>query len=90
MGKKILVSEFTLNNYDNLTLCCEQEFENTFYTSNYSLVDDAEYFKADFESIEDHDKELKMDISYKVLKWLQSQGFDTKEWEDLRDIIEED
>lgn len=44
--------------YDDLSLCCTKDFDNKFYTNNYSLVDNEEYFEATFKDIKDHDREL--------------------------------
>ena len=53
-------------------------------------LDEIDGGECPLKSITEHDKELKRDISYKVLKFLKGNGFDLSEWEDLQQIIEED
>lgn len=52
MSKKVYISGNTANCFDEFTLCCIKDFENKFLTNNSSLVDDKEYFYADFKSVE--------------------------------------
>ena len=54
---KVYVDDELLIN-DDLSLCCTKDFDNKFYTNNYSLIDNEEYFEADFKSIKTHDREL--------------------------------
>ena len=56
--------------YDDLSLCCTKNFDNTFYTNNYSLIDNEEYFEAYFQSIKTHDRELVAKVLEKVKKEL--------------------
>ena len=52
--------------YDDLSLCCTKDFDNKFYTNNYSLVDNEEYFEATFKDIKDHDRELVRQVCEKI------------------------
>ncbi len=52
--------------YDDLSLCCTKDFDNKFYTNNYSLVDNEEYFEATFKDIKDHNRELVAKVLDKV------------------------
>ena len=55
--------------YDDLSLCCSKDFDNKFYTNNYSLVDNEEYFEATFKDIKDHDRELVRQVCEKIEDW---------------------
>ena len=52
MSKKVYISGNTANCFNEFTLCCTKDFENKFLTNNSSIVDNEEYFYADFESVE--------------------------------------
>lgn len=52
--------------YDDFNLCCTKNFDNTFYTNNYSLIDNEECFEAYFQSIKDHDRELVKEVCEKI------------------------
>ena len=52
MSKKIFISGNTINGFNSFTLCCTKDFDNKFFTNNSSLVDNEEYFYADFKSVE--------------------------------------
>ena len=52
--------------YDDFSLCCTKNFDNTFYTNNYSLIDNEEYFEAYFQSIKSHDRELVRQVCEKI------------------------
>lgn len=52
--------------YDDFSLCCTKNFDNTFYTNNYSLIDNEEYFEAYFQSIKAHDRELVRQVCEKI------------------------
>lgn len=52
MGKKVYISGNTTNCFNEFTLCCTKDFENKFLTNNSSIVDNEEYFYADFKSVE--------------------------------------
>ena len=52
--------------YDDFSLCCTKNFDNTFYTNNYSLIDNEEYFEAYFQSIKSHDRELVKKVCGKI------------------------
>lgn len=52
--------------YDDFSLCCTKNFDNTFYTNNYSLIDNEEYFEAYFQSIKSHDRELVRRVCEKI------------------------
>ena len=39
--------------YDDFSLCCTKNFDNTFYTNNYSLIDNEEYFEAYFQKLKE-------------------------------------
>lgn len=52
--------------YDDFSLCCTKKFDNTFYTNNYSLIDNEEYFEAYFQSIKTHDRELVKEVCEKI------------------------
>lgn len=59
--------------YDDFSLCCTKNFDNTFYTNNYSLIDNEEYFEAYFQSIKSHDRELVRQVCEKIRKEIESQ-----------------
>ena len=52
MSKKVYISGNTANCFNEFTLCCTKDFDNKFLTNNSSVVDNEEYFYADFESVE--------------------------------------
>lgn len=52
--------------YDDFSLCCTKNFDNTFYTNNYSLIDNEEYFEAYFQSIKTHDRKLVKEVCEKI------------------------
>ena len=52
MGKKIYISGNTINGFDSFSLICTKDFENKIFTNDSSLVDNEEYFYADFKSVE--------------------------------------
>ena len=56
--------------YDDFSLCCTKNFDNTFYTNNYSLIDNEEYFEAYFQSIKTHDRELVKEVCEKIKEQL--------------------
>ena len=58
--------------YDDFSLCCTKNFDNTFYTNNYSLIDNEEYFEAYFQSIKSHDRELVRQVCEKIRKTIAS------------------
>lgn len=58
--------------YDDFSLCCTKNFDNTFYTNNYSLIDNEEYFEAYFQSIKTHDRALVNEVCEKIRSDLQS------------------
>lgn len=62
---KVYVDDELLIN-DDLSLCCTKDFDNKFYTNNYSLIDNEEYFEADFKSIKSHDRELVKEVCEKI------------------------
>lgn len=62
---KVYVDEELLI-YDDFNLCCTKNFDNTFYTNNYSLIDNEEYFEAYFQSIKSHDRELVKEVCEKI------------------------
>lgn len=59
--------------YDDFSLCCTKNFDNTFYTNNYSLIDNEEYFEAYFQSIKSHDRELVKEVCEKIREHLSEQ-----------------
>lgn len=65
---KVYVDEELLI-YDDFNLCCTKNFDNTFYTNNYSLIDNEEYFEAYFQSIKSHDRELVKEVCEKIEDW---------------------
>ena len=62
---KVYVDDELLIN-DDLSLCCTKDFDNKFYTNNYSLVDNEEYFEATFKDIKAHDRELVKEVCEKI------------------------
>ena len=62
---KVYVDDELLIN-DDLSLCCTKDFDNKFYTNNYSLIDNEEYFEASFEDIKTHDRELVNEVCEKI------------------------
>jgi hypothetical protein len=52
MSKKVYISGNTANCFDEFSLCCTKDFRNKFLTNNSSIVDNEEYFYADFKSVE--------------------------------------
>lgn len=62
---KVYVDEELLI-YDDFNLCCTKNFDNTFYTNNYSLIDNEEYFEAYFQSIKSHDRELVKEVLERI------------------------
>ena len=59
--------------YDDFSLCCTKNFDNTFYTNNYSLIDNEEYFEAYFQSIKSHDRELVKEVCEKIRSELEKE-----------------
>lgn len=59
--------EDELLKYTDLSLCCTKEFDNKFYTNNYSLIDNEEYFEASFEDIKTHDRKLVRQVCEKIM-----------------------
>jgi predicted nuclease with TOPRIM domain len=51
MSKKVYISGNTANCFNEFTLCCTKDFENKYLTNNSSIVDNEEYFYADFKSV---------------------------------------
>ena len=65
--------------YDDFSLCCTKNFDNTFYTNNYSLIDNEEYFEAYFQSIKSHDRELVRRVCEKIIKFINELA-----WQDIQ------
>lgn len=61
--------------YTDLSLCCTKDFDNKFYTNNYSLIDNEEYFEATFKDI----KELINENHQKIIKFI-----DELAWQDIQ------
>lgn len=78
--------------YDDFSLCCTKNFDNTFYTNNYSLIDNEEYFEAYFQSIKSHDRELVKEVCEKIARNVRVRKI-KKEWyaieTDLRAILDQ-
>lgn len=86
--------------YDDFSLCCTKNFDNTFYTNNYSLIDNEEYFEAYFQSIKSHDRALVRQVCEKIKEKAYDfsgyhicecgKKFDTAcvDYDDLSEIIE--
>ena len=70
MRKQKIWVDSELLKYDDLSLCCTKNFDNTFYTNNYSLIDNEEYFEAYFQSIKTHDRELVKEVCEKIKEQL--------------------
>lgn len=66
MRKQKIWVDSELLKYDDFSLCCTKNFDNTFYTNNYSLIDNEEYFEAYFQSIKSHDRELVRQVCEKI------------------------
>lgn len=62
MDKRTIYVDDELLKCDNLSLCCTKDFDNTFFTNNYSLIDNEEYFEADFKSIKNHEQKFKQQL----------------------------
>ena len=62
MEKQTIYVDDELLKYTDLSLCCTKDFNNKFYTNNYSLIDNVEYFKADFKSIKDYEQKFKQQL----------------------------
>ena len=77
--------------YDDFSLCCTKNFDNTFYTNNYSLIDNEEYFEAYFQSIKSHDRELVKEVCEKIARNVRVRKIQ-EEWyaieTDLRAILD--
>ena len=69
---KVYVDDELLIN-DDLSLCCTKDFDNKFYTNNYSLIDNEEYFAASFEDIKTHDRELVKEVCEKIRSELEKE-----------------
>jgi len=78
--------------YDDFSLCCTKNFDNTFYTNNYSLIDNEEYFEAYFQSIKTHDRELVKEVCEKIKRNVRVTRI-KKKWfafeDDLRNILDQ-
>ena len=62
MKKQTIYVDDELLKFTDLSLCCTKNFDNKFYTNNYSLIDNKEYFEADFKSIKDHEQKFKQQL----------------------------
>lgn len=60
--------------YTDLSLCCTKDFDNKFYTNNYSLIDNEEYFEASFEDIKTHDRELVKEVCEKIRENIEARN----------------
>lgn len=67
MSEQKIWVDSELLKYDDLSLCCTKDFDNKFYTNNYSLIDNGEYFEATFKDIKDHDRELVRQVCEKII-----------------------
>lgn len=72
MRKQKIWVDSELLKYDDLSLCCTKNFDNTFYTNNYSLIDNEEYFEAYFQSIKTHNRELVKEVCEKIKREILS------------------
>lgn len=60
--------------YDDFSLCCTKNFDNKFYTNNYSLIDNEEYFEAYFQSIKSYDRALVRQVCEKITERYNLEG----------------
>ena len=67
MDKQTIYVDDELLKCDNLSLCCTKDCDNTFFTNNYSMIDNEEIHKADFKSIQEHDRNLNQQLELKNL-----------------------
>ena len=75
MRKQKIWVDSELLKYDDLSLCCTKNFDNTFYTNNYSLIDNEEYFEAYFQSIKTHDRELVKKVCEKIREFCENNKY---------------
>ena len=67
MDKQTIYVDDELLKCDNLSLCCTKDCDNTFFTNNYSMIDNEEIYTADFQSIQEHDRNLNQQLELKNL-----------------------
>ena len=67
MGMRTIYVDNELLKYDDLSLCCTKKFDNKFFTNNYTMIDNEEIYKADFKSIQEHDRKLNQQLELKNL-----------------------